>query len=186
LEGVPYLEEIYLGGNLITEITGLTSPNSLRVLKLENNKISQLVDISGLEKLEIFDLSNNALSEDVTIESFRSFLEFSLPQGLLQLYLSPNAFIGRIRNYRRLIVSTVEGLCFLDNSFVTPEEVQLAIPELRGDKVTVEKLRSKHIDLRKDAMTKIVSDFRLFQQENMIAPELVELKREILEFVRNC
>lgn len=63
-----HLEELYLGGNYITKISGLESCSNLRVLDIRSNHILCLENLAHLEHLEELWASYNEISSLEEIE----------------------------------------------------------------------------------------------------------------------
>ena len=118
------IEQIHLGNNLIDEYIECTTPSlsSLTVLKLNGNKITHLFKKFQFffQNLKILDISHNL------IQYIPSPLSTYIPKTITQLYLSPNPFIGKIKQYRKSTISQFPNLVFLDKSFVSDEEAEIS------------------------------------------------------------
>ena len=175
--GLPELEEIHLSGNRIHHITPVDGDTglclTLKKLKLNKNKLIALPDFSAFRALELLDLSDNAIARvGCTLDSgdggFLSYVSIHLPQSLLQLYLSPNEFIGHIKNYRKIVITELPQLTFFDKSFVTKDEVELAVAQLTGDKDAIQAVRMKQLESKMADAENCVNNFRQFQQLHMV------------------
>lgn len=180
-EPLTELEQIHLSSNRVSRITiPDASFGSLKILKLSKNDVTDLFDFSSFPNLEVLDLSGNRISDG---SGFLEFLKDRLPRSLIQLYFSPNPFIGNVKDYRRTVVGAVSGLRFLDKAFVTPQELELAT----CPKHLESQIRLTHVAESDDRRRTQLKQFREFQ-EISIVPENPDqqLRDELTQFISVC
>lgn len=178
-ESLSELGEIHLSTNRVCQITFPdASFGSLKILKLNKNDLTDFFDFSRFPNLEVLDLSGNRISDET---GFFKFLKDRLPKSLLQLYLSPNPFIGKVKEYRRTVIGAVSGLRFLDKAFVTPQEVELAT----CPKHLEMQVRLRHVAEAEERRRTQIQQFRESQQKSFVPenPDLQQLRDELIEFI---
>jgi len=174
------LEQLHISSNQIShiEISPDSAILSLTLLKLRKNKLQHFpCGLGTLTRLEIIDIAENYIQEEHT---FRQFLKHEIPKSVRQIYVSPNPFVGKIRNYRRLVLSefTGERLSFLDTKFVTEEELEIAKsnhPDQASEiRKKFAKNRRQELQSRVDGLRQLGAEF------NCSASDSIELCRELL------
>jgi len=151
----PNLEQLHACHNLLSSFTVSERNSSLKILKISHNKLTQFPDVSNLESLEVLDVAQNLIRE-MDLEN-----SAKIPPSLKQLYLSPNPFIGKIRNYRKTVLGSLcrlASLSYLDNAFVTEEES--AIARCPNNEL---KIREHFALSRRQELNRRVSDLRDLQ-----------------------
>jgi len=152
----PKLEQLHACHNSLTSFSVIEKNPTLKLVKLSHNKLTSFPDISNLVSLEVLDVAKNLIHEmDLSNSSI-------LPFSLRQLYLSPNPFVARVRNYRKTILSEFCRFCrlsYLDNSFVT--EMELAIANSSSEKENA--IRQQFALSRRQELNQRVSDLRDLQ-----------------------
>jgi Leucine-rich repeat (LRR) protein len=173
--GLNQLEEVHLSNNKISRLSGLDGRfvAPIKVLKLDGNRLDMIHDFSKLVELEVLSLKNNLIADK---SSFDSNL---FPISLRQLYLSPNEFVGSMRQYRRTLITGIPSLVFLDSTPVTDAERELAFLELKGDKEGVIAVCKERQAGKLNEMKKTIQDFRSFQNETIEVSEGERLKAEL-------
>ncbi|KAG2379665.1 hypothetical protein C9374_006782 [Naegleria lovaniensis] len=156
---------LYLNQNLITKIENLEALNNLQTLNLANNHISVIENLEGCNQLETLNLGNNKIS---SIESLNrlcklprlSVLDLSNNQitdpeivnilakipSLSVLYLKGNPVVGSLRNYRKLLISSIPKLNYLDERPVSPDERRCVQAWARGGPLAEAEERKKIIE----------------------------------------
>lgn len=135
------LSNLYLNNNVIEEITGLSELVNMAVLNLNYNCIRKIKNMKTLINLTNLDIQHNLISEisdfqglidvpsltslDLSYNKIETenFLEVltKLPK-LAVLKLEGNPIAKTMRNYRRIIITAIPTLVFLDQQPVTEIE----------------------------------------------------------------
>lgn len=161
--GLEDLQEIHAAHNSIQLLSSIDSGRclTLKKLNLSHNKLTNFPHFCDFQFLEVLDLSRNQIATEA--ECMLSSLRNSLPSTILQLYLSPNAFIGDLKNYRKSILSMFDKLLFLDSAAVTHLDRQLATVELNEGKTAATLLTAQRNADAKNCMSDNMAKFREFQ-----------------------
>jgi len=177
---LPFLEELHASNNIISELVlPATGQSKLRVLKLDRNRFKALPDTSCFTSLEVLDVSNNIVD---SVADFDNFLKACIPKNLKQFYISPNTFMGSIKRFRQLVITSCRGLVFLDDARVTPEEIEIADAELAGGQEAVKLVRKHQAESLISRSEASMKAFREFQKSY---DDSDQLRRELLLFVNN-
>jgi hypothetical protein len=129
--------------------------------------------------LEVLDVSNNIVD---SVADFDNFLKACIPKNLKQFYISPNTFMGSIKRFRQLVITSCRGLVFLDDARVTPEEIEIADAELAGGQEAVKLVRKHQAESLISRSEASMKAFREFQKSY---DDSDQLRRELLLFVNN-
>ncbi|KAJ3310310.1 Dynein assembly factor 1, axonemal [Boothiomyces sp. JEL0838] len=119
LDKLEKLDTLNVGNNLIKKIKGLGNLKQLKTLQIQNNFLVNYDDISGLldcPSITVLDLSNNKIEDPEIV----SILE-KMP-NLAVLNLMGNPVIRKIVNYRRVLVSKIKTLTYLDDRPIFEKE----------------------------------------------------------------
>lgn len=119
LDNLTNLNSLILSNNYISKIEGLDNCKSLKDLQIDHNKIKNSENLSGLLKapsIEILNLNNNMIDDE---NSANILIQLT---NLRVLRMSGNDCIKKIKNYRRLFVSSLPNLKYLDEAPVDYSE----------------------------------------------------------------
>ncbi|KAJ3320358.1 hypothetical protein HDV06_005389 [Boothiomyces sp. JEL0866] len=119
LDTLDKLDTLNVGNNLIKKIQGLENLKYLKTLQIQNNFLINYDDLAGLldcPSITVLDLSNNKIEDPEIV----SILE-KMP-NLAVLNLMGNPVIRKITNYRRIIVSKIKSLTYLDDRPIFDKE----------------------------------------------------------------
>ncbi|KAJ3105390.1 Dynein assembly factor 1, axonemal [Phlyctochytrium planicorne] len=119
LEGLQNLDTLNVSNNLIKRITGLSFLPVLKNLQITHNFLRTAVDICHLTlcpALSILDLSHNKIDDVEVMDVFADMPELTV------LNLMHNPVIGKVKNYRKTMISRVKKLTFLDDRPVFDKE----------------------------------------------------------------
>lgn len=108
VKGAPAVEELDLGFNEITSVSGLERLHSTKVLNLSANQIKDASALAGMHALTCLDLSENQIS---SISALRG-ISLNVKLQTLHLRDNPLAFHAR---YRAQIIHLIPFLDSLDN-----------------------------------------------------------------------
>ncbi|KAI8592018.1 hypothetical protein BDZ88DRAFT_409326 [Geranomyces variabilis] len=113
------LDTLNLDNNLLKRVSGLEGLTGLKTLQLANNFLKDRESVEGLKEcpgITVLDLANNKL-EDVEVVDVLA----ELP-NLAVLNLMSNPVIAKIKNYRRVLISRIKTLTYLDDRPVFDKE----------------------------------------------------------------
>ncbi|WIA29061.1 hypothetical protein OEZ86_011573 [Tetradesmus obliquus] len=150
LDALVNLRSLYLGKNLIQRICGLEALVQLETLDLSDNRISTVEGLSQLQRLRTLVLANNQLATAADIQQLEQCsslvtLDFSgnklcepaaltllagLPLALLKLQGNP--LVSLVKHYRKVVVSSMPQLNYLDDAPVTDQDRRLAAAFMQG------------------------------------------------------
>ncbi|KAJ3023518.1 Dynein assembly factor 1, axonemal [Thoreauomyces humboldtii] len=119
LDGLDLLDTLNLDNNLIKSVGGLGVVGQLKTLQLANNFLTKREDVEGLREcpsISILDLSGNKLEDPEIMDVL-----FDMP-NLAVLNLMSNPVISKIKNYRRVLISRIKTLTYLDDRPVFDKE----------------------------------------------------------------
>ena len=153
------LRSLYLQENLIEKIEGLDTLQDLVQLNLSDNLIRKVEGLSNLTKLDTIQLKRNRIGktgeESTALEDIMGLLECPsiavvdlsdnyiddpevLPQVLAKmpklavLYLQGNPVTKSIKNYRKVMITIIPTLKYLDDRPVSEEDRRAAEAFSRG------------------------------------------------------
>eukprot|EP00998_Keelungia_sp_KM082_P001764 NODE_1211_length_1423_cov_107.403549_g1200_i0.p1 GENE.NODE_1211_length_1423_cov_107.403549_g1200_i0~~NODE_1211_length_1423_cov_107.403549_g1200_i0.p1 ORF type:complete len:406 (+),score=103.66 NODE_1211_length_1423_cov_107.403549_g1200_i0:172-1389(+) len=138
IENIDHLKQLHtlnVSKNRITKLSGLEGLDELETLLATHNKFSSLASIQHIHtvpQLQCLDLSNCNidLQEGETEEDLISFFE-KMP-NLSVLYLIGNPCLGKVRYYRKKMLSRLPQLKYLDDKPVFDNERRLVAAWARG------------------------------------------------------
>ncbi|KAL0232270.1 hypothetical protein PCE1_002612 [Barthelona sp. PCE] len=140
LDELTQLQQLNLSDNQLESITNLKNV-PLTSLQASNNAISDVENLRGLLEcptLEVLDLSSNQIDDPEILNILKQ-----LP-NLKVLYLKGNGCTGKIKNYRKTIVSSIPTLTYLDERPVFEDERRTTDAWKRGG-LTEERVERKKI-----------------------------------------
>jgi len=163
LDKLTQLRCLYLQSNLITKIEGLESLPNLMTLNLSHNQITTIENLGSLHKLQTLDLSYNYLLDGeslgglVECQSLTSvdlsnndtkYSDCILPvfmamKHLSCLYLRENPVKREFSNYRKLMITSIPTLLYLDERPVNDNERRTAEAWQRGGREAEEQEKIK-------------------------------------------
>jgi len=182
------MKSLYLQENSLTEMGDLGHMKELVNLNLSQNHLRKVENLGGLESLSTLLLPKNRLK---TADSIRGILEcpslsvLDLQKNELEdaevvdileqmpnlkvVYLKGNPFVKKIKNYRRIIISRLKNLTYLDDRPVFDEERKLVEAWAVGGKDAEKKERERQKEEKK---AKERRNFEAFEQM------IIDAKRE--------
>ena len=141
LEVLPLLDTLNISNNRIEKLSNLSKATKLTTLIATDNQMQSKADIEHLiqcPSLLTVDLQNNKLDDVAILDVLEA-----LP-ALRCLYLKGNDVVGKIRNYRRVVVSRLKSLTYLDDRPVFDAERRMTDAWARGG-VEAERLERERI-----------------------------------------
>jgi dynein assembly factor 1 len=172
LESLVNLHNLNLSENLLTKIDGLSSCVNLDSLNVAKNRIGQagpadIAEIIALPKLTCVDLSENIIEDpNVFPEVFEKM------KDLRVLYLQGNAVTKKIQNYRKILVTKLHNLKYLDDKPVFDEDRRYAeafckggIQKEREERAKVKAENEEADRINRELFEKMLSDARLAREE---------------------
>lgn len=114
LEGLVNLATLNLSGNSITEIAGIATLPNLSTFNIAKNALASaesLEHLKGCPALATLDLSDNNLPGDPSNAVITVLA--GVPK-LVTLYLKGNPVVADTRHYRKVAISTIPALRYLD------------------------------------------------------------------------
>lgn len=163
LEGMPILYQLNLSNNCLVTIENLGGC-ALDTLYLNRNRIGRngLSDLMGLLEcptLTTLDLQNNLIDDEACVDEV-----FCKMPTLKVLYLQNNPVCKKIRNYRKIIISKIPTLMYLDDRPVFEEDRRHAEAFVRGG---LDEERAERVLIKKENDEKHMKQHLAFK--NMIA-----------------
>jgi len=122
LEANVLLDTLNLSKNFVTRIENLSHCKSLHTLILSNNNLKNADSLAGaadIPELQALDVQSCKIDEEdpsLILDILASCKELKV------LYLKGNDVVKRIRNYRKMVISTCKELRYLDDRPVFDDE----------------------------------------------------------------
>ena len=164
IDGMHRLTTLTLSNNMITRIEGLESCVKLNKLDLCNNRLASFDAISALShnstSLRIFQVKNNNLPYDTDIVDF-----FAGVMNIAYLEMKGNPFQRDCPSYRKMMISKVNSLGYLDDKPVELEEKRLCKAWARGGREEEAVEREKLAEERQQWMKSMVNHARASREE---------------------
>ena len=193
LNHLEHLRCLYLQSNLITKIENLGQLKNLVTLNLSHNQITRIENLGELTRLQTLDLSHNYLLDGEALEGLvecqsltsldlsnndTKYNDCILPifmgmKNLSCLYLRQNPVKRDFANYRKLMISSISTLLYLDERPVTENERRTAEAWQKGGREAEEAEKEKITQEKRDR------DTRNFM-ENKEREERLKLRYTIL------
>ena len=120
---MPNLKHLYLTGNEITTLDGISELGELETLAISNNCIASFEGLHSLPKLRVLSLSMNEI---------QSFEGFPLLPSLFAISLAGNP-VAEMADYRKLTIAVCnrETLCKIDGKDVDEQDLE-GVANLQG------------------------------------------------------
>lgn len=119
LEGLENLDTLNISSNIIRKLENLACCPLLSTLICTNNKLDNIESIKHLaecKNIHTLDLQNNNISDPAILDVLKQI------PNLKCLYLKGNPVVSNIKNYRKVLVSTLTELSYLDDRPVFDNE----------------------------------------------------------------
>ncbi|KAG2449026.1 hypothetical protein HYH02_005778 [Chlamydomonas schloesseri] len=129
LEAVPALDTLNISNNQLTKLEGLSCCPGLRTLIATHNHLATLDSVAHLAEckaLQTLDLQNNELEDPGIVDILKQIPD------LRCLYLKGNPVVSNIKNYRKVLVTSIPSLTYLDDRPVFDNERKIAQAWLEG------------------------------------------------------
>lgn len=168
LDSLVELSTLNLNQNLITSLPQgcfSSAASSLSTLQLSSNRIhdiSQLAALSELSKLSVLDLSKNHIADPAIID-----LLCKIPT-LKVLYLKDNPVCEKISPYRKILISRLPALTYLDERPVDDNERLLAEAWARGGEEAERAERQRQTQCEHDRVERYHRGLYVQSAENQI------------------
>eukprot|EP00818_Percolomonas_sp_WS_P006318 CAMPEP_0117439324 /NCGR_PEP_ID=MMETSP0759-20121206/2507_1 /TAXON_ID=63605 /ORGANISM="Percolomonas cosmopolitus, Strain WS" /LENGTH=394 /DNA_ID=CAMNT_0005231037 /DNA_START=8 /DNA_END=1192 /DNA_ORIENTATION=- len=206
LQHLKQLRCLYLHQNLIEDISGLEGLEELRTLNLSQNRLSRieagtlstwcpmlnnlnlaqnkfvsiedLGDLCNLEHLSVLDLSDNKIDgdEETLVDNFLSKLK-----SLSVLYLKGNPVVNRIRSYRKVLISRIKTLQYIDDRPVFDDERRCAEAWALGGVKAEQEERKLILQEKRDKEKQDLNNFREWQRNARVKRLQKELEDKMRE-----
>lgn len=166
LEHLSKLEFLSLSGNIIHHITGLEGCPHLRSLDLDRNRLGHPDSLKGLEcckELQILHLTKNGIEDPNAIKVFE------LLPALRVLNSDGNPIVRTLSHYRRVMISRLPNLTYLDDGPVSADEHKTVAAWIHGGKQ--EEMEERH-KIKQEKDRKEWEEFKALskiQREKVIA-----------------
>lgn len=118
------ISKLYLSGNNISSVDGISALNHLTELDLSQNNISSVSSLSGLNSLSVLDLSGNVITDLSGLSSLSS---------LSELDLSDNSTLTNLNGLSSLTRLKVLRISNLDISSLSPLSTCTGVEEIYAD-----------------------------------------------------
>eukprot|EP00002_Diphylleia_rotans_P006695 TRINITY_DN1606_c0_g1_i1.p1 TRINITY_DN1606_c0_g1~~TRINITY_DN1606_c0_g1_i1.p1 ORF type:complete len:227 (+),score=52.47 TRINITY_DN1606_c0_g1_i1:212-892(+) len=112
LDELKELDTINISNNLVGRIQNISCLPVLRTLQISNNQLRDREDIEHLvecSSISVLDLSNNRIEDPTIVEIFERM------PNLAVLNLMNNPVVSKIRFYRKVLISRIKSLTYLDD-----------------------------------------------------------------------
>ncbi|GIL87407.1 hypothetical protein Vretifemale_15526, partial [Volvox reticuliferus] len=140
LQAVENLDTLNISNNQLTHLDGLSCCKNLRTLIATHNHLATLESVEHLaecKSLQTLDLQNNQLSDPAILDVLKQICD------LRCLYLKGNPVVSNIRNYRKVIITSIPTLTYLDDRPVFDNERKIAEAWLEGGLEAERAMRNK-------------------------------------------
>ncbi|GLC39430.1 Leucine-rich repeat-containing protein oda7 [Pleodorina starrii] len=140
LEAVENLDTLNISNNHLTSLEGLSCCKSLSTLIAAHNHLATLDSVAHLAEctaLQTLDLQNNELSDPAILDVLKQIPD------LRCLYLKGNPVVSNIRNYRKVVITSIPTLTYLDDRPVFDNERKVAEAWLAGGLDAERAMRNK-------------------------------------------
>ena len=157
------LTTLTLANNMIDKVEGVHECSKLKKIDLNGNRLTNLDSFSSLrhnKSLRIVLLKNNNIEYD---EAIIDFLANEVSVAYLEMAGNPFAKSQPPKAYRRLMITRIESLGFLDDEGITYNERELARAYIEGGRdgeVERRRLMKVESDLRHKRYLQRVADNR--------------------------
>ncbi len=158
LEDLTELNTLNLSSNQINFISNLDSCINLENLQLAKNRLQSLEGLQHLtllKNLSVLDLSDNEIEDPNLVTILQQ-----IPQ-LRVLYLKGNPVIRNIRSYRKLLISSLLQLTYLDDRPVFEDERRCAMAWRVGG---IEAEMEERTKIREEKEQKHKNGIKLFRE----------------------
>ncbi|TPX55058.1 hypothetical protein PhCBS80983_g05638 [Powellomyces hirtus] len=196
LDSLEHLDTLNLDNNLIKHISNLKDLKKLKTLQLANNFLRNKEDVEGLREcpsISILDLSSNKLEDPDIMEVLTAM------PNLAVLNLMSNPVISKIKNYRRILISRIKTLTYLDDRPVFDKERLTTEAWARGGVEAEKEERQRQKDAERaeqeknfEALRKLQSEARARrlerygeEEEPTYSPELTRMRDDMLHKVED-
>ncbi|KAJ3163653.1 Dynein assembly factor 1, axonemal [Geranomyces michiganensis] len=156
------LDTLNLDNNLLKRVSGLEGLCGLKTLQLANNFLKDRAAIEGLKEcrgIAVLDLANNKLEDPNVVDVLAE-----LP-NLAVLNLMSNPVIAKIKNYRRVMISRIKTLTYLDDRPVFDKERLCAEAWARGGPEAEKAERERQRDEERTAQARNFEALKKLQTE---------------------
>jgi dynein assembly factor 1 len=129
LDKMKKLATLNLSHNQIQKIENLHCCPKLSDVNFSNNFLESLDSVRHLtlcKNISVLDLSNNKISDEGIIDILKQMPNLGV------LYLKGNPVVGKIQSYRKVMISSLPNLNYLDDRPVFEEERLCAIAWSKG------------------------------------------------------
>lgn len=123
LEQCENLDTLNISNNHVSKLENLACCKQLKTLCATSNQLSTLESVQHLAEctsLCTLDLQNNNLSDPAILDIFKQIPD------LRCLYLKGNPVVSNIKNYRKVLISSIPSLTYLDDRPVFEDERKIA------------------------------------------------------------
>ncbi len=117
------LDTLNISNNQIAKLEGLSCCKSLRTLIATHNRLITLESVQHLAdctSLQTLDLQNNELADPAILDVLKQIPD------LRCLYLKGNPVVSNIKNYRKVLITSIPSLTYLDDRPVFENERRTA------------------------------------------------------------
>nr|CAG4712191.1 unnamed protein product [Naegleria fowleri] len=162
LENLTNLQTLNLANNHISVVENLETCTQLETLNLGNNKISNIESLNmlcKLPRLSVLDLSSNQITDPEIVNILSKIPSLSV------LYLKGNPVVSSLRNYRKVLISSIPKLNYLDERPVSPDERRCVQAWAKGGPVAEAEERKKIIEEKENRHEREMNAWLEMQQK---------------------
>jgi dynein assembly factor 1 len=183
LANLTSLTSLYLNNNFITEIAGLETLVNLECLCLSGNHITKVSGLENLKRLTTLEIDHNSVKSGEAIEGILNcpsiqilnitFNQIDDPNvidvleqmpDLRVLRMDSNPIVPKTRNYRRMMITRLKQLKYLDDEPVNDEDRRLVAAWNEGGRTGEMNERHKIKQERFDVERQAMKDLRRLQR----------------------